>query len=344
MKKILLLLSIFPQITFAQLVHRTETILLMGSRFEITPYAPTESLVNASIDSAIAEIRRIESVISEWQPNSEVSLVNRMSGVEAVKVSDELFGLVKRSKKVSNLTNGAFDISWAAARNVWKFDGSMKSLPNKQTLDSLVELINYQNIILNDSAKTIFLSKRGMAIGMGGIGKGYAANKARDVMKKMGVESGIVIAGGDLITWGKPAEKDYWPIGIANPKNASKAAAWFEVSEAAVVSSGDYEHFAVFDGKSYGHILDPRTCMPVEGLHSVTVICPDAEIADALATSVFILGKENGLSLVNQLKGVECVIIDIDGNFYSSNGISVNQYKVGEEQVGNAYTIGQGLK
>jgi len=312
----------------------------MGSRFEITPYSETDSLIDAAIDSAVNEISRIESIISEWQPSSEISLVNQNAGVKAVKVSGELFGLIKRSKKVSELTNGAFDISWAAARNLWRFDGTMKSSPEKALIDSIAMLINYQNIILNDSAQTVFLKKKGMAIGLGGIGKGYAANRAKAVMKSMGVENGIVIAGGDLITWGSPSDEKYWPIGIADPNNPSKAVAWFEVTEAAVVTSGDYEHFVVFDGKRYGHILDPRTCMPVEGLHSVTIVCPDAEIADALATSVFILGKEKGLSLVNQMNGVECVIIDSEGNFNSSNGIEINKYQVNQQQNKNAYTIG----
>lgn len=340
MRSTLLILLLLPQLAFSQLKHRTEIILLMGSRFEITPFATTDILVEASIDSAVAEIRRIESVISEWQPNSEISLVNKNAGIKPINVSSELYGLVKRSKKVSDLTNGAFDISWAAARNLWKFDGSMKSLPDKATLDSLSKLINYNNIILNDSTQTIFLKNKGMAIGLGAIGKGYAANRAKIIMQQMGVANGIVIAGGDLITWGNPSEGKSWPIGIADPKDSGKSVAWFEIGEAAVVTSGDYEHYAVIDGKRYGHILDPRTCFPVEGLHSVTIICPDAEIADALSTSVFVLGKDKGLSLVNQLKGVECVIIDINGNFYSSSGINLNKYQIGEPQNKNAFTIG----
>lgn len=341
MKHTLVIFSLIPLFAFGQLKHRTEITLLMGSRFEITPYAPTDSLVEASIDSAVAEIRRIENVISEWISNSEISNVNNNSGIQPVKVSAELYGLIKRSKKVSELTNGAFDIGWAAARNVWKFDGTMKSLPAQPVRDSLSALINYQNIILNDSAQTVFLGKKGMAIGLGGIGKGYAANRAKVVMKRMGVESGIVIAGGDLITWGRPSDGKYWPIGIADPKDPAKAIAWFEVSEGAVVTSGDYEHYAVIDGIRYGHILNPRTCFPVEGLHSVTIICPDAELADALATSVFVLGKENGVALVNQLKGVECVIIDLDGNFYSSDGIKLNKYQVNQPESKSAFTIGK---
>lgn len=340
MKAFFFILLCFPLLISAQLKHRTEILLLMGSRFEITPYAETDSLVNAGIKAAIEEVRRAEKVISEWIPISEISKVNDNAGIKPVKVSDELFGLIKRSKKVSALTDGAFDVSWAAARNIWRFDGSMKALPSPSLLDSIIPLINYRNIILDDSLKTVFLKNKGMAIGLGAIGKGYAANRAKAVMLNMGIQNGIVIAGGDLITWGAPQEGKLWPIGIADPADPFKALAWFEVGPMAVVTSGDYEHFAMIKGKRYGHIIDPRTCMPVEGLHSVTIICPDAELADALATSVFVLGKERGLALVNQLAGVECVIIDSEGNFFTSDNLTLNKYSTGQSQNQHTITIG----
>lgn len=329
-----------PIVAVSQLKHRTEILLLMGSRFEITPYAGSDSLVEAGISAAITEIRRAENVISEWLPGSEISRVNENAGIAPVKVSDELFGLIRRGKKVSELTDGAFDISWAAARGIWRFDGSMKTLPDQAVLDSIIPLINFKNIILNDSNKTVFLTRKGMAIGLGAIGKGYAANRAKYVMQQMGIENGIVIAGGDLITWGAPQEGKLWPIGIADPADPFKAVAWFEVGPMAVVTSGDYEHYATINGKRYGHIIDPRTCLPVEGLHSVTIICPDAELADALATSVFVLGKERGLGLVNQMAGIECVIIDSEGRFFCSDNLKLNKYGAGQVQNQHVLTIG----
>lgn len=320
-----LFLLMAPARVSSQWRHTTEIVLLMGSRFEITPYSDSDSLNRAAIQAAIGEVRRIESVISEWIPESEISAVNREAGMHPVKVSAELYGLVKRSLKVSELTDGAFDISWAAARGLWRFDGSMSTLPDPGGLDSIAKLINYRNIILVDSLSTIFLKEKGMAIGLGAIGKGYAANRSRDVMKAMGILSGIVIAGGDLITWGNPGEEKLWPIGIADPANQQKAIAWFEVGEMAVVTSGDYERFVMINGKRYCHIIDPRTCYPVSGLRSVTIVCPDAEIADALSTSVFVLGKEKGLALVNQLKGVECIILDESGVLYASDNLLLNR-------------------
>ncbi len=337
----LLLMLISTASAFSQHKHRTEILLLMGSRFEITPFASSDSLVNASIDAAISEVKRIESVISEWIPESEISRVNQMAGVAPVTVSDELFQLVKRCIKVSELTDGAFDISWASARNVWRFDGTMTKLPDSTLIDSMKKLVNFRKIILNDSAHSIFLSEKGMAIGLGAIGKGYAAQRSKMVMQKMGVENGIVIAGGDLIAWGKPDGSDYWPIGIANPDHPREAIAWFGVGPLAVVTSGDYERFAMIDGKRYGHIIDPRTCYPASGLRSVTIICPDAELADALATSVFVLGKDAGMALVNQMKGVECVMICEDGTILSSSDISINRYQPGQQQQQHQITIGQ---
>ncbi|HRZ42758.1 MAG TPA: FAD:protein FMN transferase [Bacteroidales bacterium] len=322
-----LLLILAGHMVQAQLRHRTETLLLMGSRFEITPYSPSDSLNEAAIAAAIAEIRRIETLISEWIPESKISEVNRNSGIRPVQVSGELLGLIKRCIKVSELTDGAFDITWASARGIWRFDGSMTSLPDPAVIDSVLPYINYRNILINESDSSIFLVKKGMAIGLGAIGKGYAANCARNVMQKMGVSNGIVIAGGDLITWGHPEEGKLWPIGISNPSDPGQAVAWLEVGEAAVVTSGNYERFVVIGGKRYCHIINPASGYPVSGLQSVTIICPDAELADALSTSVFVMGRERGLALINQLKGVECVILDDAGQFFTSSHIQLNKGK-----------------
>jgi len=339
---IFFILLFIPFFCFSQLKHKTENILLMGSRFEITPYASTDSLVELGIKSAIEETKRIENLISEWNPNSEVSQINKNAGIKPIKVSKELFDLIKRCIKVSELTDGAFDITWACAKDVWKFDGSMKNLPLKTTIDSLIQLINYKNIILDNSNQSVFLSKKGMAIGLGAIGKGYAANCCKQIMLKLGIQNGIVIAGGDLIAWGNPDDKKFWKIGIANPENPQTAIAWFEIEPMAVVTSGDYEHFVEFDGIKYSHILNPKTAFPVlNNLRSVTIICPDAEIADALATSVFVLGIEKGLSLVNQLKGVDCIIIDANYKFYVSDGISLNFYTNKNHVSENIMTIGE---
>lgn len=340
MKKFILILVLLPQLLNAQIKHRTETVLLMDSRFEITPYAKTDSLVDLGINLAVEETTRLENLISEWKTDSEISEINRNAGIKPVKVSKEVFDLIRRCVKISDLPEGAFDITWACAKNVWKFDGSMKKLPSVEVTDSLKKLINYKNIVLNEENQTVFLSKKGMAIGTGGIGKGFAANRSKKILIDIGIQSGIFIAGGDLIAWGSPDENEVWKIGIANPNNPQTAIAWFEIKPMAVVTSGDYEHFVEFDGKRYSHIINPKTALPVENnLRSVTVLCPDAELADALATSVFVLGIDRGLFLINQLVGIECVIIDNSSKFFTSKGINLNYYSSEKNKNNHAFTI-----
>ena len=303
-----------------------KVLLLMGSRFEITAVSPDEVLAWHAIETAIKEIQRIEKLISSWDPNSQTSEVNRNAGVKPVQVDKELFELVIRAKKVSELTEGAFDISYASMDRIWKFDGSMTAIPLPEEVKASVAKIDYHNIVLDKKNQTIFLKEKGMKMGFGGIGKGYAANKARNLMEEMGISNGVVNAGGDLITWGKDEKGADWKIGIANPKNKDKILSWLTISNMSVVTSGNYERFFMVEGKRYSHIIDPRSGYPVQGLKSVTIVCPDAELSDALATSVFVLGKEKGLELINRMKGVDCLIIDDKDELISSNNLELNYY------------------
>ncbi len=293
-----------------------KSFTLMGAPFEITAVASTPSLADKAIATAEKEIRRIEKLISSWDPASQTSAINRHAGKEPVVVDLELFQLISRSKKVSELTNGAFDISFASIDRLWQFDGSMTTLPDSAQVAASVEKIGYQHVLLNEHDTTVWLEKPMMKIGFGGIGKGYAANRARNVMKQMGIESGIVNAGGDLFAWGLQPDGEPWKIGIADPKKKkdeqtdTDMLAWLPLENTAIVTSGDYERYALIDGKRYAHIIDPRTGWPVAGLKSVSIVCPDAELADALATAVFVMGQKIGLHLVNQLEGVECLIVN----------------------------------
>jgi len=295
----------------------------MGSRFDITVVAPDEKTGNAYIDTAVMEITRIEKIISSWDENSETALINRNAGISPVKVSRELFDLIIRAKKISELTEGAFDISYAAMDKVWKFDGSLKTLPSEEEIKQSVRNVGYQNIELNEDSLTVFLPKPGMKIGFGAIGKGYAADVTKDLLKKKGVAGGIINASGDMNVWGKQANGDPWKVGITNPLNHDKVFSWFDLDDQAVVTSGDYEKYVEFNGKRYAHIIDPRTGWPATGLISVTVFAPKAELADALATSIFIMGEEVGIDFVNQLYSVECIIIDEAGNIYTSKNIKL---------------------
>ncbi len=338
----LLLIILIPILTTAQLQSQKKVLLLMGSRFELTAIAEDPKLANRGIEEAINEITRIEKLISSWDPKSQTSQINRMAGIEPVKVDKELFELIKRAKKISGLTNGAFDISYASMDKIWKFDGTVTKLPTEEEVKASVSKIDYQDIIMNEEDETVFLKNKGMKIGFGAIGKGYSANRGRKIMLDLGIKSGIVNAGGDLITWGKEADGQDWSIGIADPKNKTHVLAWLTVGEMSVVTSGNYEKFIDINGQRYSHIIDPITGYPVRGLKSVTIICPDAELADALATSTFILGKNKGLSLINQLKGVEAILVDDDDNISTSKNLQLNYYENNKllETMNHTLTIG----
>lgn len=297
----------------------------MGSRFDITVVGKDSASANIHIESAIAEITRIERLISSWDPNSQTSEVNHNAGIGPVKVDKELFELIERAIRLSKMTDGAFDISYASMDKIWKFDGSMTQMPSQEAIKASVEKVGFQNIILDKANSTVYLKHEGMKIGFGAIGKGYAADKAKTLLMAEGVEAGIINASGDMNTWGKQPNGEPWKVAITNPMDKNKAFALLPIEHGAVVTSGNYEKFVSFNGKRYSHIIDPRTGYPASGIISVTVFAPQAELADALATSVFVMGKEVGMDRINQMPNIECIIIDEAGNITTSKNIAINK-------------------
>jgi FAD:protein FMN transferase len=298
---------------------------LMGNRFELSVVAEKEEWANERIDVGIAEIQRIEKLLTTFSDDSETNLVNQNAGIAPVKVSEETFELIRRSLRISGVTQGAFDITYGSIdKRLWNFDQNMASLPDKETAKKMVSLINYRNVILDSENCTVFLKEKGMRIGFGGIGKGYAADRAKHVMKQAGVESGVVNASGDLNTWGKQPDGRDWTVGIVNPNVKGEVFSYMNVSDMAVATSGNYEKYVVIDGKKYSHTIDPRTGYPVAGIKSVTIITTNAEIADAMATPVMIMGIRTGLDMINQIKDIEAVIIDDNDRIYTTNNININ--------------------
>ena len=325
MKKVLLLfLMLHVYWANAQEIYQKK-LILMGSDFGITVVAKNDSIAQVNIQLAIIEIKRIETIISSWDVNSETSLVNKNAGIQPVKVSKELFDLINRAKIISKLTDGAFDISYASMDKIWKFDGSMTVFPDEETIQKSVTKVGYENIILDKSTQTVFLKLKGMKIGFGAIGKGYAADKAKALLIKNGVQSGIINASGDMNTWGTQIDGSPWQVAITNPMNKNKAFALLPLEKGAIVTSGNYEKYVLFNGKRYTHIIDPRSGIPASGIISVSVFALRAELADALATAIFVMGVEVGLNRINQLKNIECIIIDDSGNIHTSNHIKINQ-------------------
>ncbi len=309
---------------FAQQTYK-RTLLLMGSRFDITVVAKDSAKANEYIDMAVSEITRIEKLISSWDANSQTSVINKNAGVRSVKVDAELFQLIKRSLGISKLTDGAFDITYASMDRIWKFDGSMKTMPSADEIKASVKNVGFENVVLDEQNSVVYLKLKGMKIGFGAIGKGYAADKAKELLMSKGVVAGIINASGDMNTWGKQPNGEDWKIAITNPLDKTKAYALLPIKEGAVVTSGNYEKYVEFNGTRYTHIIDPRTGYPSTGIISATVFAPKAELADALATSIFVMGVDVGLNFINQLPKVECIIIDENGNIHSSANIEINR-------------------
>ncbi len=327
LKTKLILFLLLINISAQAQVLRKRTTLLMGGRFEISIVAKNAVLAEENIDEVIKEISRIEYLISDWKPNTQISEVNKYAGEKPVKVDQEVFELTKRALHLSKITNGAFDISFAAMDKIWKFDGSMTQMPTTEAIKKSVEKVGYQHIILDSINSTIFLKLKGMKIGFGALGEGYAADRSREIMLKIGIKSGIVNATGDMSTWGKNPKGKKWKIGITNPFQKDSLYAVITIFNSAVVTSGSYEKFVEFNGIKYTHIINPKTGYPTTGLSSVTVLGPSAEIANGFSTSIMVLGKEAGLQLINQYPQYQCLIFTDNDEVYLSNNLSIKTTK-----------------
>jgi len=297
---------------------------LMGNHFELTVVANDEKWAHERIDAGVAEIQRIERLLTTFSDDSETNLINQNAGISPVVVSAETFDLIERSLRISQVTQGAFDITYGSIdKRLWNFDQQMTSLPDKETAKNMVRLINFHNVILDRKKRTVFLKEKGMRIGFGGIDKGYAAERAKLVMKQQGVESGVVNASGDLIAWGFQPNGSPWTVGIANPDAKHNVFSYMSITDMAVATSGNYEKFVMIDGKKYSHTINPRTGLPVTGIKSVTIITTNAEIADAMATPVMIMGIRTGLDMIDQIKDIEAVIIDDNDRLYTSKNVNI---------------------
>jgi len=305
------------------LIHK-KVLKLMGNRFEITVVSDNELEALSKIEEAVAEITRIEKLLTTFNDSSQTNIINQNAGIAPVKVDKEVFDIIQRSKRISEITQGAFDITYGSVdKKLWNFDKNMTSLPDAETARKSVHLINYKNVILNEKKCTVFLKEKGMRIGFGGIGKGYAAERAKIILQQKGIKSGIVNAAGDLTAWGYQPNGKEWTIGIADPNSRHHPFSYLNITNMAIATSGNYEKFIIINGKKYSHTIDPKTGLPVSGIKSVTIISPNAEIADAMATPVMIMGIKVGLNMVNQVKGLACIIVDDNDKIYSSKNINL---------------------
>lgn len=328
MKIAWVILFLFIGFNTSAQVLRKRTTLLMGGRFDITIVAKDSSQAEQNIDTIIHEISRIENLISDWKSETQIGQVNLYAGIKAIKVDTEVLALTQRAIKLSQITNGAFDVSFAAMDKIWKFDGSMTRKPTPQEVKKAVEKVGYQNIELDTINSTIFLKKKGMKLGFGALGEGYAADKCREMMLSKGIKAGIVNGSGDMSTWGKQPDGSYWKIGITNPLNKDSLLTIIDLNETAIVTSGNYEKYVIFNKKRYSHIINPATGYPSTGLISATILGPSAETANGLSTSIMVLGRKKGIRLLKSFPQYSGIIINDKGKIYSSRKLEIAHSKL----------------
>lgn len=301
----------------------------MGNRFDLAVVGSNELDARAALEKAVFEIQRIEQLLSTYRPDSQTNQINEMAGISPVIVDAEVFELIQRAQRISDLTQGAFDLTYGSMdKSLWNFDQKMTQLPSPELAKKSVQLIDYQQVELDIHNKSIFLKKRGMRLGFGGIGKGYAADRAKALLVSLGFRHGLVNASGDLCAWGNKENGKPWSIGVVHPDQSDQIIAHFDLKNSSVATSGNYEKFVVIDGKKYSHTIDPNTGYPIQGIKSVTVFAPFAELADALTTPIAVMGVSIGLDLINQIPGLGCVVIDDDNQVFYSESIKRQQLEL----------------
>jgi thiamine biosynthesis lipoprotein len=309
----------------AAIVSRTEEIMATP----ITVEAPADRIEDAA-RIVFETFRRVEAEMSEWKDSSPLSGVNRAAGIAPVAVPDELRAVISRAVEIGALTDGAFDLTWAAMWGLWDFKAAQPRVPTDGEIASRIGLIDYRKVVVDTDAGTVYLPEAGMVIGLGGIAKGYALDRAADALRGAGIGSFLLSAGGQIVVGGPrdagPGSgmgERPWRVGIRDPRGAADDIfATLELTESGVSTTGDYERYFVVDGVRYHHVLDPRTGRPSRGVRAVSVVCADATLADALSTALMILGVERGLAVVESLGGVEALFIDETGRVSVSSGLA----------------------
>jgi thiamine biosynthesis lipoprotein len=276
--------------------------------------------VHQAFDAATAEILRIEKLMTTWDPESEVSRVNTAAGKAPIRVGPETFDVIREAQHASEMSDGCFDITFETLHGLWKFDQDLDPHPPSDAqVQARRRYLGYRHVKLDPSARTVFLDEEHVRIGLGGIAKGYAVDRAANVLAEAGIQSFYVQAGGDLYTRGNKPDGSPWIAGVRDPRGPEgDYFAMMAVSDHAFSTAGDYERGYVVGGKRYHHIIDPRTGYPATASRSVTIWAPTALLADEIDDAVFILGPERGLALVESLDGVGAVIVDAKNKVWTS--------------------------
>jgi thiamine biosynthesis lipoprotein len=290
----------------------------MATRWRVE--LPERPVAAEEADACFALYRELDRDLSEWKPESPLSAVNAAAGKHPVAVPQDLFDLVARSQAIGRATDGAFDVSWAALWGVWDFRAVPPRVPDAARIAARRALVDYREVRLDPGARTIFLPRAGMQLGLGAIGKGYALARAEALLATRGEHDFLLLGGGQVLARGRHGERS-WTVGIRDPRSTpDDSFARLPLEDASLSTSADDESFFVVDGVRYGHILDPRTGWPARGLRSATVLHRDPVLADALSTALFVMGDARGFPVVERLGG-EAVVVDDAGRVRFTPGL-----------------------
>ena len=300
----------------------TEVHLAMGTELRLTTWSTDESRALMAFSEVFDEFERLEELMSTWRDDSEISQLNTSAGGSPVPVSPEVIEVLTLAHQVSEWTGGKFDITFGALSGLWQFDeDSVDAVPDMDEVRARLPLVAYEDIEIDAAAGTARLRRPGMSVNLGGIGKGYAVDRAVEILRAHGLDTFLIQAGGDLYVGGRP-EGRAWRLGIQDPRGpADTPFAVMELSDATFSTSGDYERFFISGGRRYHHILDPDLGEPAMGSRSVTIVTARAVLADVLSTGVFILGPEAGMDLIERLPDVEGVIVSAENDVLVSPGL-----------------------
>ncbi len=294
----------------------------MGSELKVTVWTADEPAVRAALEEVFAEFGRLENLLSVWREGSDVNRINDAAGDHAVPVSAETREVLGIARQVSEWTGGTFDVTFGALTDLWKFDHDQdSSIPDPRVVRARLPLVNYRLLDVDEAAGTAFLRRKGMRVHLGGIGKGYAVDRAVAILRRRGLKDFMIQAGGDLYVGGMRGDRP-WRLGIRDPRGpADKRFAQIELSDGTLSTSGDYERAFIRNGRRYHHILDLSFGQPARGCRSVTLVTARAVLADALAKGVFVLGAREGLALIERLPEVEGVIVSDRNEVLVSSGL-----------------------
>jgi len=291
---------------------------MMGTEIRVYLWHDDAEAGERAKEAVFDEVSRINDLMSTYVETSEISMINREAATAPVPVGPELLGLILRSLDISVLTLGAFDITYDSVGQ--HYDFRERQRPSEDTISEEVQLIDYRLVDADMSSGTVHFKQEGVRINLGGIAKGYTVERGVDVLRRHGVEHGIVTAGGDSRLLGDRRGQP-WIVGVRDPRQDGEVAVSIPLEDEALSTSGDYERFFVEDGKRYHHIIQPNTGKPASSVHSATVVGPDAVITDALSTSVFVMGVDQGLRLIATLPDYEGIVIDAEGRLFYSDGL-----------------------